>query len=450
MRYPFALLIVGLGLTSMHAAAQTPAPVAGKAVVVVGSVEARRNGEAVSVASGNDVAEGTTIETSQGAHVYIVTADKGFISVRPNSSVTIERYRYDAASPGKTEIKIVLNHGVVRSISGSGAQAAKENYRMNTPVVALGIRGTDFSVFADATTTRAEVRMGGIVLTPFGEDCSPGGSGPCEGPRAAQLFTGEPNVLLQFKQGDPKPVALDTRFSYLRPDRMEPPASGEALQTGTSNPSGSAAAPGTVAPPELNFEPPVLEPKPPVVVPGPDPVPEPPPPTAEAPQLFWGRWGKIANLPASTTIEELRAQAGERVHNDGRYAIYRVPNANMVMPVAGRFDFKLTDSEAWIVNSERGTATKAEVANSSLSIDFGQRRFDTHLDLKSGDSTYDVTARGGVNKDGKLVTDAFKPGSNATVTGALGGANATQAGYIFNRTIDGTTSATGATSWSRP
>lgn len=44
----------------------------------------------------------------------------------------------------------------------------RKHYRMNTPVAALGGRGTDFSVLTDANVTLAVVRGGGIVMTPFG------------------------------------------------------------------------------------------------------------------------------------------------------------------------------------------------------------------------------------------------------------------------------------------
>ena len=58
-----------------------------------------------------------------------------------------------------------------------------------------------------------------------------------------------------------------------------------------------------------------------------------------------------------------------------------------------------------------------------------------------------VNAQGGITPDGKIVGDMFYV--NATVRGALGGANAEQAGFVFNRPIDANNSAVGATRWAR-
>jgi hypothetical protein len=465
MRVLFTLLIAGVGATTLaYAASDVPPspPVAGEAVVVVGGVTASDGLGRHALQNGAKIAEGTTVNTEGGGYLYIVTVDKGFISIRPNSSVTIERYRYDAARPEKTEIKIVLNRGVVRAISGTGAQAARENYRMNTPVVALGIRGTDFSVFADSATTRAEVRRGGIVLTPFGADCLPSGSGPCEGPRAAQLFTGDRNVLLQFRRGDIKPVALDETFSHLRPDRIEPPRKSEAapVETNATQPGGGVL-PITVAPGELTFAPPEAH-TPPIVTPptappsapsapsAPTPAPPPSQTMPEAPQVVWGRWSALAGVPATATPEQLMQQASELVAVNEWFAIFRVPRPDLALPVAGRFDFQLQAYEAFLVNPS-GTAHVAQIQNPALSIDFGQRRFDTRFNVVANGTSYDMTSKGSVMADGKLQSELNPIGFNTAVQGTLGGKNGTQAGYIFfSQPIDSTgTKAVGATSWSR-
>ena len=457
MRYRGALMLMlvtlGDALPAWAASDALPSrPVAGEAVVAVGTVTATDWTGARALVNGARVTEGTTLETASGGHVYLVTVDKGFISVRPNSSVTIEHYRYDPAQPTRTEIKLVLNRGVVRAISGSGAQAAKENYRMNTPVVALGIRGTDFSVFADATTTRAEVRRGGIVLTPFGADCSPGGSGPCEGPLATQLSSGDRNVLLQFRRGDVKPVALDDSFSYLRPDRMEPPRKGEG--PGDAAPA-SGAPPGSVAPTELNRSQTVPgnpQATPPAEAAPAEPVPPPvTTPAGPAASVNWGRWAAVGNTSSTKTLEEL-GRDSERIGLLAPFAIWRNNGDNLVMPVSGRFDFTLNQYEAYVktVSGSNTTYAQAQLLNPKLSIDFGTRQFNTQFDVAAGGQSYNVHTSGQVTTDGKFQTTPNWQ-SNGTVQGALGGANATEAGFIFQGSTDKAgVSTTGATSWSRP
>ena len=223
----------------------------GDAVVVVGHVTLQRANADAPLARGAAIMQGSTIETGADGYVYIATVDNGFISVRPSSSLTIERYEYDAAAPERTVIKLALHKGVVREISGKGAQAARDHYRMNTPVAALGVRGTDFSVFTDANVTRADVRSGGIVMTPLGNDCSADGIGPCEGKSSAQLFADHHGALLQLNRGNERPTLIEARLSHLIPDQ------GLSALKSEDSAARAAIAPAPVTPgvtpDELNF-----------------------------------------------------------------------------------------------------------------------------------------------------------------------------------------------------
>lgn len=50
---------------------------------------------------------------------------------------------------------------------------------MNTPIAAIGVRGTDFVVSANSRSTRALVNEGSIVVAPFSSECSIEAFGPC-------------------------------------------------------------------------------------------------------------------------------------------------------------------------------------------------------------------------------------------------------------------------------
>jgi len=248
---------------------QVQATVIGNTVVVVGRAFVLGAGQRVPLARGTAIVQGSTIETGADGYVYIATVDNGFISVRPESSLSFERYEYDPAAPQNTLIRLMLHKGVVREISGEGARAARGRYRMNTPVAALGVRGTDFSVFTDANVTRATVRSGGIVMTPLGVDCAASGIGPCEGPAAAQLFADGRKTLVEVDRNGARPVTVDARLSQLVPDHAAPPLRNEdndarAVTTITTEEPG-------VAPGQLSF--PAFAPSPPAPpvtpVPGP-------------------------------------------------------------------------------------------------------------------------------------------------------------------------------------
>lgn len=406
--------------------------VIGNAIVVVGHASLEEAHHHAPLARGEAIAQGSTIETGADGYVYITTVDQGFISVRPNSSLSIEHYAYDPAAPERTVIKLVLHKGIVREISGKGAQAAREHYRMNTPVAALGVRGTDFSVFTDANVTRAEVRSGGIVMTPLGDGCAATGIGPCETPAAVQLFATQPNALLQFDRGSARPIVIEAKLSQLVPDQAAQAPRNEdnaARAAAAAAPATQAPVEPGVAPAELTFplSPPAAAPPPPSA---------PTPPSApaqqpEAQQIFWGRFEPIASLSANTTLAALLQQGSEQVGTILPFAMTRTPQPDMVMPAYGIFTFGLqSPSEAYVINSTTGQASPAAISSAQLAINFGMHTFTTSLNLSANGVTYLITGQGGVANNGQLFSDYTSP---ASVLGALAGKSATQAGYVLPR-----------------
>lgn len=439
------------GIFFQHAGAHAEPATLGQAAVVIGQACAQHaRADCMPLTRGAAIAEGDTVQTGADGYVYITTVDHGFISVRPDSSLTFERYQYDPANPPGTVIKLSLHKGEVREISGTGAQAARGHYRMNTPVAALGVRGTDFTVVTDTNVTRADVRSGGIVMTPLSANCAPTGVGPCEGPAAAQLFAGKPNAMLEVYRGSARPVVIDSPLPGLMPEQ------GAAVLKSEENSARAATAttqvnPG-VAPAELNF--PLTAPVAPTSTPTPtspptpvNPVPVPvPAPTPESQQIFWGRFASLASAQPDTTLAALLQQGSEQVGLLGPFAMTRTTQTDMVMPAYGTFNFNLQASSAYVMNPVTGAATQAQISNPLLSIDFGAGTFQTSLTLSANGASYAISAQGGVSSDGKLRSDYT---SQAAVQGTLAGKNATQAGYLFLQSLDGKNTAVGATQWSR-
>ena len=81
--------------------------------------------------------------------MHVRFLDDAVLSVRPNSELHIETYRFDAERPDLSTVKLNLIQGTARTVSGEAAKTAKERYRLNTPIAAIGVRGTDFSSFND-------------------------------------------------------------------------------------------------------------------------------------------------------------------------------------------------------------------------------------------------------------------------------------------------------------
>ena len=406
--------------------------VVGRADLVVGKVQVQepKSSVAKAIKTGASIVEGQVLQTGADGYLYINTVDKGFISLRPNTKVTVELYRYDAAKPKDTQIRLNLHHGVMRSVSGQGAQAARDKYRLNTPVAAIGIRGTDYTVFASADVTRATVRSGGIAMAPLTNGCQAQALGPCEGSGTKDLMAQSGQYLLQVAKGDRQPALLSN--PELRPDRLSPPrqdevAKPQALKEGQEASKSVTAVASAVTPLETVVAPHLVK----VTTPDPQ-------------YVQWGRWQALANLPAAD-IETAITSNRELVALVGPYFMSR-ERTPVQMP-GGTYQFSLREYEAYFVNQQNRSASAAQITDPTLSINFDNRSFVTSFTVSNAQQSVPVNAQGGITPDGKIVGDMFYV--NATVRGALGGANAEQAGFVFNRPIDANNSAVGATRWAR-
>ena len=167
-------------------------------------------GESTPAQRGSKIQPGDRVETSDGGHVHIRFIDGALVSVRPTSRLVIEDYQYNPALPALSTVRFRLDQGVTRAISGEAAHAAKDRFRLNTPLVAIGVRGTDFVVRTQAGQTLAAVNQGSIVMAPFGEGCAASALGPCTSAASRYLSADMGRVVAEFRsqfaQLDIKPL----------------------------------------------------------------------------------------------------------------------------------------------------------------------------------------------------------------------------------------------------
>ncbi|UMR31013.1 FecR family protein [Massilia sp. MB5] len=233
--YIFATGLLLSGAASLAAAAE-----AGRVVFVTGQAQLANRAAVLDAA----VQEGDELSTGADGYVYIKTVDSGFLILRPNSKARIAAYQIDQAQPANTRVKLELEHGVARAISGQGVKQARQNFRFNTPVAAIGVRGTDFIVFTDQKTSRVAVVSGGVVVSGFDGACRAEGLGPCEGATSRELFAGQAGMLLQIERGQKTPQLLNN--PSLSPDQNEKPRSDE--------PVGKVVV-SSLAPAQVNLDP---------------------------------------------------------------------------------------------------------------------------------------------------------------------------------------------------
>jgi hypothetical protein len=445
---------------------------AGRIVLVHGSAQVANR----SVALGDAVAEGDEIATGKDGYVYLRTVDNGLLILRPSSRARIVTYHVDRENPSNTRIKFELLSGVARSVSGDAVKLARQNFRFNTPVAAIGVRGTDFTVYTDQQMSRVTVLSGGIVVSGFGGACSPEGAGPCEAGSSRELSATQVGQMLEVARGRAAPQLM-AASPALAPDAVSPPRPDEPISKVAPPPSPAAPAEASLdpakvgsilqtaatavkpAPPVVTPPPPpppmpetppvvVIEPPPPTTT-IPDPVVVPPLPTAPLPQIVWGRWQPAGDQPAAVDTAKLVAEKAQRIAQDADFVVFRTAG-DWTPPVQGSVGFGLRQSDAIVRDEASGVITAARLENGKLNVDFGKSTFTTSFDLLSDSQRFSLQARGNLGSGGQLSGDSqFSSPTNMNVTGVVGPENGMSAAYIFSSRLDAARIASGVTYWTK-
>lgn len=193
----------------------------GEVVFVTGGAQARSaDSEVVSLRVGMSVFSGQTLSTNAIGHVHLRMIDGAFLSLRSDSAVNIVQYHVDMANPAANQIRLDVQRGAVRSVTGKAGEANRAGFRLNTPVAAIGIRGTDFTVFTDAQASSVSVRQGGVIVAPFSSVCTRQTLGACGGTQAVLLSAYDQQVIAEvnIEQANLVPKQNASRI----PDAVKP------------------------------------------------------------------------------------------------------------------------------------------------------------------------------------------------------------------------------------
>ncbi|GGY54986.1 FecR family protein [Pseudoduganella albidiflava] len=454
------LLTVGLSSISLLPALAFGAQ-AGKVVFVTGAAQLADKAVTVEQA----VEEGDEISTGADGYVYVKTVDEGFLILRPNSKARVVAYQIDEANPANTRVKLELLQGVARSISGKGVKRARNNFRLNTPVAAIGVRGTDFIVYTNQQTSWVSVVSGGVVMSGFSGTCGPEGGGPCEGVTSRELFGGRADTMLQIQRGQSVPQLL--QGGTVAPELSTPPRNDEPVgkvainqakvnpavlevinlepvnvkpitdMKSTNNVSPDPGTGGGTNVPAL----PSFPQDPPLVVVEPEPAP------LVKSEVMWGRWQPAAgNGISREQVARINAEGTKVQVLLGPYLIARPDNSAFVLPREGTAGFALTGGEA-VLAAKGGTFQPAKVENGSLNIDFAKRTYTTAISVVNAQGQANLSSYGDITKTGTMVNSFMSPGM--TVRGVLGGTNANEAVYSFKTPDDADVRAQGITTWNK-
>lgn len=397
----------------------------------------RADGKSESLSRGAQILVGDRIETGANGHVHLRFVDNGAASVRPDSTLEVQAYHYDAQNPRNNEVRLRVEHGVARSISGAATEADKNRFRLNTPIAAIGVRGTDFLVKADESGVRATVADGAIVVGALGAGCLASGLGPCTGGDARVLSADMGRLMAEVRPGEriARVVPAGAGVADLAAHGAEERATAQFAAESAARLAGLQAAEtkgfaqmrdsdiaaasvlSIVTPETKNLN---------------------TPPDLSA-QLVWGRWGPFRDVNDNVTLPYAIAGVGRETtsatftQEDVGLLRAKDPTGRneLVNTTDARVDFRLSRAQASYSIDNRIEA--ASVDGGVLSLDFGQRTFATALALSSPTAGRTELRMGGdVASDGTFaVKDATQK-----VSGAVS-FDSKEVGYLFERAFGG-------------
>jgi hypothetical protein len=101
---------------------------------------------------GNGVEEGDTIATGDG-RLQVQFKDGGYFALPPGTRFRVDRYRYAGAGDAEDSVLLSLLKGGLRTISGLVGKKNYNDYRMDTGVATIGIRGTEYALDLNSAVT---------------------------------------------------------------------------------------------------------------------------------------------------------------------------------------------------------------------------------------------------------------------------------------------------------
>jgi len=113
-----------------------------------GDAHIQRDGQRVPAALDTAVRATDSVVTGADGAVGITFIDNSRVSAGPNSVLVLNRYSFDQSTHAGT-FDATLTRGTLAVVSGRMAKQAPEAMKVRTPTLVLGVRGTEFLVFAE-------------------------------------------------------------------------------------------------------------------------------------------------------------------------------------------------------------------------------------------------------------------------------------------------------------
>jgi len=401
----------------------------GVATMVIGSPAVVIDEEKTALTKGAEVRSGSRIVTGAGSHAHLRFNDGTLVSVRPNSELAIVAFEQDGLDV--ISFRLELTSGSTRTVSGDGLKRSRQNFRLNTPIAAIGIRGTDFTTLSLDRETQVEVHSGEVVMAPFAEGCSAEALGPCSTQGSVSLAAGTKEIM-SLRTGATVPEIIQLGLNGERSQALR------QVVKANQEPNDAVGSDEVVLVNRISADEQVVplnaEPKP--FTDTDDDLAE------QRGALVWGHWfsvptGDTWSQPATSLIGAFDPTVSNAV-----YGLFRDPShAGPMAPARSSVALGLTAAEASF--SQDGSATKARVSEGVLLLDFGNQSFVSKMSVDTDRAgLIGLEGAGIISPSGIFVSKSTSDRMAGAITN-----DGLEAGMLFEKKV-GTGTVQGISLWS--
>lgn len=130
----------------------------GEVKKTVGFVNVERKNIKTELKAGDKIYQNDLITTGNKSFVSIIFSDKTQFRLGSNSNLSIQQYLYDKSK--KSKMIFSSSEGSLDIVSGDISRVAKNNFKMHSNTLVIGIRGTRFNL--DSSTQAYGCQNGAI------------------------------------------------------------------------------------------------------------------------------------------------------------------------------------------------------------------------------------------------------------------------------------------------
>jgi len=187
----------------------------------------------------------TLVKTGKNSAALLKFKDGQVVTLQSNSTFMVRKYRYDPRNTRNSNIVFSVFRGGARFLSGLIGKHSPQAFRLSTPNVTIGIRGTEFMVAMTGKSMYGKVLSGRIEMTNAGGTAVVGAG--------QSVAVASPNTLASVIAASTVPsgifgelLSIPTNPSAI-PSVPEPAETGTGMDAGTGVGTGVGAGAGAAA-----------------------------------------------------------------------------------------------------------------------------------------------------------------------------------------------------------